>query len=50
LMCYQCLVKHEIWCMRLRDKMCAAKSQKTKALCDKEGKENAGCGGHGVTV
>jgi hypothetical protein len=36
--------------MRLRDKKFAAKSKKTKALCDKDGKENAGSGGHGVIV
>jgi hypothetical protein len=36
--------------MRLRDKKFAVKNKKTKALCDKDGKENAGSGGHGVIV
>jgi hypothetical protein len=50
LMCYQCLMKHEIQCMRLRDKKCTAKSKITKALCDNDGKENACSGGHVVSV
>jgi hypothetical protein len=50
MMCYQCLVQHEIQCMRLRDKKFAAKSKKTKALCDKDGKENVSSDGHVVYV